>query len=80
MALWSPVCSYDEEVLLWDGRNMKKPLSQSHMGGGVWRLKWHPANQNLLLASCMHNGFHILNCQSALGEDRDGVTNLLRFD
>lgn len=31
------------------------------MGGGIWRIKWHPYNQNLLITACMYNGFHILS-------------------
>ncbi|KAK1944540.1 Diphthine methyltransferase [Phytophthora citrophthora] len=56
------VGSYDEQVAVWDHRNLTRPVAVYGAGGGVWRLKWHPAEnrQELLLAACMHNGFQVL--------------------
>lgn len=60
---------------------MRRPFGHTPVGGGVWRLKWHPADQSLLLAACMHNNFKILNCQSALGKDDDiNTDDLLWFN
>jgi diphthamide biosynthesis protein 7 len=40
---------------------MVKPISEINLGGGVWRIKWHPYDMNLLITACMYNGFHILS-------------------
>ena len=63
--LWCE-CSYDERVLIWDTRQLRRPVSESAVGGGVWRLKWMSTGTGLL-AACMHNGLHLLDCNAALG-------------
>ncbi|CEG35835.1 Uncharacterized conserved protein [Plasmopara halstedii] len=56
------VGSYDEQIAIWDHRNLTRPLVKYGAGGGVWRLKWHPHEnrKDILLAACMHNGFQVL--------------------
>jgi diphthamide biosynthesis protein 7 len=56
--------SYDEDIRVWDTRQMKQPVRSISTGGGVWRLKWHPKDSSLLLAACMYNHFHIFDFSS----------------
>lgn len=66
--------SYDENVRIWDTRNFKTPVSTLGTGGGVWRLKWHHADPELLLAACMYNGFQVLKI-----DDEGSATKVLEY-
>ncbi|CAG5125251.1 unnamed protein product, partial [Candidula unifasciata] len=59
--------SYDEEIIVWDRRKLKQPLSSSSLGGGVWRIKWDPFSGSKILTATMYNGTHIVDC-SDLGQ------------
>ncbi|CAD6244171.1 GSCOCG00013282001-RA-CDS [Cotesia congregata] len=56
--------SYDETLRLWDTRNFRRPVSETKLGGGIWRLKWDPLEARYLLAACMYGGFRIVDCQN----------------
>lgn len=53
--------SYDKGLRVWDMRAFRAPLVETFVNSGVWRLKWHPSDSNLLLAACMHDGFYVFN-------------------
>ena len=36
-------------------------MKEAAVGGGVWRVKWHPVNSDLMAVACMHEGFKILD-------------------
>ncbi|XP_063933558.1 diphthine methyltransferase-like [Zophobas morio] len=57
--------SYDERMCLWDRRALKTPVACKKMGGGIWRLKWHPSSRWLLAAACVYNGFQIVEFNNA---------------
>ena len=59
--------SYDEELIVWDDRQMRQPLTSVSLGGGIWRVKWDPITGNNILTATMYNGTHIVDA-SDLGQ------------
>ncbi|KAI0257145.1 WD-40 repeat-containing protein [Lactifluus subvellereus] len=57
------VGSYDSTVRLFDARKPLTPLIQADVGGGAWRVKWHPSPSRVqdLLVAAMHDGFKIVS-------------------
>lgn len=55
-------------------RSLRRPLADVPVQGGVWRLKWHPFQRDLLLAACMHGGFTIIDYQMAAEEEQEAVS------
>ena len=70
------VGSYDEYVRTYDHRMMNgEPMMKVHVGGGVWRIKWHPSCWNKstadsggsndgygkMLVAAMHGGCRVVN-------------------
>eukprot|EP00301_Raphidiophrys_heterophryoidea_P010212 c15274_g1_i1.p1 GENE.c15274_g1_i1~~c15274_g1_i1.p1 ORF type:complete len:228 (-),score=40.21 c15274_g1_i1:111-794(-) len=67
--------SYDDSVCVWDVRSMTRtsePVSSVMAGGGVWRIKEHPSNPDLLAIAAMYNGFHVLS-----GMNDSSLANIL---
>ena len=56
------VGSYDSTVRLFDTRKPSVPLTQVDVGGGAWRVKWHPSETRKadLLVACMHDGVKVV--------------------
>ena len=60
------IYSYDNTVRLFDTRKLLKPLIQADVGGGAWRVKWHPScsRKDYLLVASMHDGAKVLRFQN----------------
>ncbi|CAA9997993.1 unnamed protein product [Nesidiocoris tenuis] len=53
--------SYDERVVFWDTRTMKRPMTDVKLPGGVWRIKHDPFNGSLIACPCMYGGSVVLD-------------------
>ncbi|PRP77308.1 protein phosphatase 2C-related protein [Planoprotostelium fungivorum] len=54
------VGSYDDTLSLWDTRKMTTPTQRVNLGGGIWRVRWHPDTFGPLAVAAMRAGFHVL--------------------
>lgn len=73
--------SYDERVCIYDIRYLsQKPLFRSDsLGGGIWRLKWHPYSDQKLLVSAMHGGCLVLRVSQDVGVE-SGIVDAPSFE
>jgi len=65
--------SYDAGLRIWDVRRMGGgPLAKvDDVGGGVWRIRWHPKDEGRLLVGAMHGGCRVVEVPG-LGRDSSG--------
>jgi len=58
--------SFDEYLRQWDKRQMNNSLKEIKLGGGVWKIKPHRLNSDILLCACMQNGFIIVDLKTSM--------------
>jgi diphthamide biosynthesis protein 7 len=65
-------------VRLFDVRKPQSVISQVNVGGGAWRVKWHPLEErrNDLLVACMHDGFKIVQFDFGGQRDSESMANI----
>jgi len=75
------VGSYDEVIRLYDIRMLGgEPVCRVNVGGGVWRIRWHPTKNGRMLVGAMHGGCRIVNFKaltninSLFDTDRDSLS------
>lgn len=68
--------SYDENVRVFDRRNLKNVLKEKKLSGGVWNIE---QNDQEYCVSCMYGGYSILNSETLdiVHQNRDVGANLL---
>jgi diphthine methyl ester acylhydrolase len=54
------VGSYDENLCSYDIRKLKNSVAEIDLGGGIWRIKSSPLNQQIFIIACMYKNFSIV--------------------
>ncbi len=73
------VGSYDEKIRIWDMRRVGpgvEPLAEVNVGGGVWRIKWHPTIKERILVGAMHGGCRVVMVPGLNLEEDDGTQSI----
>lgn len=70
--------SYDETIAILDLRLVSelkpKPLVHSEpLGGGMWRMKWHPTRTNRLLLGAMHGGCRVVDIENLQSRENNSL-------
>jgi len=68
--------SYDETICLYDIRYLSpsSPLGRRSgpLGGGIWRIKWHPYDDYRILVAAMHGGARVVQIDTVVdGDDHE---------
>lgn len=74
--------SYDETICLYDIRYLspQKPLGRSApLGGGIWRIKWHPIDDCQMLVAAMHGGCRIVQIDNLENDNTPVMTATKEF-
>lgn len=55
--------SYDETIAIYDVRYATQTLlnRSEPLGGGIWRIQWHPTDDDRILVAAMHGGCRVIN-------------------
>jgi diphthamide biosynthesis protein 7 len=64
-------------VKLFDTRKLTSAITEVDVGGGAWRIKWHPSSErrNDLLIASMHDGFKVIRFEP--GNDKTDWTSFV---
>lgn len=72
---------YDDTVRVWDVRQMRTSVAQHNVHGGVWRIRFHPNDPNLVLVAAMYHGCTVVRWHDSCKDDESGhLTTVCEYD
>ncbi|TIC02443.1 WD40 repeat-like protein [Wallemia mellicola] len=70
------VGSYDENLRIFDKRNINKPINSIKTSGGIWRIKFSEVENMRMVMANMYGGFDVVNYQTNVIEYTNSDHNL----